>query len=117
MIDWRPSGIQHAEGQILQLFAHPLHAHAPRKRRIDVHRLARFLRLLLWAHRLDGAHVVQAVGELDQNHPQVLGHRHEQLAEILRLLGLAAGKLQVGQLGDAIDQHRHLFAERRETSS
>ena len=47
----------------------------------------------------------------DQNNPQVLGHGHEQFAEILGLLGLAAGELQVGQLGDAIDQLGDLFPE------
>jgi hypothetical protein len=35
----------------------------------------------------DRAHVVQPVGELDQDHAQILGHGHEQLAEVLGLLG------------------------------
>jgi hypothetical protein len=47
---------------------------------------------------------VQPVGQLDEDHAQILGHRHEQLAEVLGLLGLAAGQLQVGQLGHAVDQ-------------
>jgi hypothetical protein len=50
----------------------------------------RLLRLLLGRHVADGAHVVQTVGELHEDHPQVLGHRHEELAEVFRLLGLAA---------------------------
>jgi hypothetical protein len=50
----------------------------------------RLLRLLLGRHVADGAHVVQPVGELHEDHPQILGHRHEQLAEVLGLLGLAA---------------------------
>jgi len=106
-------GVQDLEGQVLQLLAHPLHPHPPGQRREDVHRLARLLHLLFGAHRLDGAHVVQPVGQLDQDHPQILGHRHEQLAEILGLLGLGRGELQVGQLGDAIDQVGHVIAELR----
>jgi hypothetical protein len=39
-------GVEHPEGEVLQLLAHPLHAHAPGQRRIDVHRLARLLHLL-----------------------------------------------------------------------
>ncbi len=49
------------------------------------------------------AHVVQPVGELDQDHPDVLGHRQQQLAEILGLGSLGRGQLQLRQLGDAID--------------
>jgi hypothetical protein len=82
--------VEHAEGQVLQLLAHPLHAHPARKRRVDVHRLMRFLRLLFGRHVADRAHVVQPVGELDEDHAQILGHRHEQLAEVFGLLGLAA---------------------------
>ena len=35
------------------------------------------------------AHVVQAVGELDQQHAHVVGDRQQQLAQVLGLLGLA----------------------------
>ncbi len=104
-------GVEDAERQVLQLLAHPLHAHPAGERRVDVHRLARLLALLVGAHRPDRAHVVQPVGELDQDHPQVLGHRHEELAEVLGLLGLGRGELQVGQLGDAVHQLGHLGAE------
>ena len=106
-----PFGVQHPERQILKLFAHPLHTHTTGQRRVDIHRLAGLLHLLVGTHRLDRAHVVQPVGQLDKDDPQVLGHRHEKLAEILRLLGLDAGKLQVRQLGDAIDQPGHLVAK------
>ncbi len=104
-------GVQDAEGQILQLLAHPLHPHASGQRRIDVHRLARLLKLLVGPHGADGAHVVQPVGQLDEDDPQVLRHRHEQLAEVLGLLRLGGRQLKVGQLGDAIDQSGDLGAE------
>ena len=54
---------------------------------------------------------MQTVGQLDQNHPQILAHRHEQLAEILGLLAFGRGKLKVCQLGHAIDQFGDLFAK------
>ena len=54
---------------------------------------------------------MQPVSELNQNDPQILGHRHKELAEILGLFGLPAGELQIGQFGDAIHQFGHLFAK------
>ena len=81
-------GVEHPKGEVFKLFAHPLHAHAARQRRIDVHRLPRLFDLLVRAHGFDRAHVVQTVGELDEDDAQVLGHRHEKLAEILGLFGL-----------------------------
>jgi hypothetical protein len=56
---------------------------------------------------------VQAVGELDQDHPQVLRHREDELAVVLRLRVLAALELDAGQLRDALDELRDLVAELR----
>ena len=92
-------GIEGAEGQILQLLAHFLHAHAAGERRIDVERLlgdspARFRR-----HEIQRAHVVQAVGELHQENADVVGNGQQQFAQVLGLLGLSRHKLQPLQLG------------------
>jgi hypothetical protein len=54
---------------------------------------------------------VEAVGELDQDHADVLRHRHDQLAVVLRLGVLAALELDPRQLGDAVDQLCNLVAE------
>ncbi len=62
--------------------------------------------------RRDRAHVVQAVGELDEDDPDVRGHRHHHLAVVLRLRLVARLEGQPGQLGDAIDQAGDLVAER-----
>ena len=64
-------GVQHPEGEVFQFLAHPLHAHAPGEGSVDLHRFARLLDLLFRPHGADGAHVVQPVGELDQDHAQV----------------------------------------------
>ena len=96
--------IEDAEGMVLQLVAHALHAHAPGERRIDLHRLLGDARALLLRHELDGAHVVQAVGELDEEDADILGDGEQQLSEVLRLLRLARDDLQPLQLGDALDQ-------------
>ena len=39
----------------------------------------------LVAHGAEGAHVVQTVGKLDEDDPDVLGHGDEQFAEVLAL--------------------------------
>ena len=54
---------------------------------------------------------MQAVGELDQDDPDVLGHRQEHLADVLGLLLLVAVRAELGQLRDAIDELRDLGPE------
>jgi hypothetical protein len=46
---------------------------------------------------------VQAVGELDQDDPDIRGHRDHHLAVVLRLRLVAGLERQAGQLGDAVD--------------
>jgi hypothetical protein len=57
---------------------------------------------------------VRAVGELDQDDPDVLGHRHQHLAEVLGLLFLDADRLrglEGAELGDPFHQVEHFLAE------
>ena len=58
-------GIERAEGQVLQLLAHLLHAHAAGERRVDVEGLFGDSLARGFGHELQGAHVVQPIGELD----------------------------------------------------
>ena len=104
--------MQLGEGEVLELVLHPVHADALGERDIDVHRLARDAPALVVAlDEMQRAHVVQPVGELDQQHADVLGHREHELAEILRLLGLVRLHFDARQLGDAVDQPGDLGAE------
>ena len=61
--------------------------------------------------KLQRAHVVQAVGELDQEHARVVGDREQQLAEILGLLRVFGDEVELFELGQAIDQAADLLAE------
>ncbi len=100
-----------AEGEILQLLAHVLHAHAAGQRRIDIHRLFGDAGALLLRHVLERAHVVQAIGKLDEEDTHVVGDGEQQLAEIFRLLGLLGDKVQPLELGQTLDETADILAE------
>ena len=57
------------------------------------------------------AHVVQAVGQFDEHHADVIDHGQHHLAQVLGLLLLARGEVNFADLGDALDDVGHLFAE------
>ena len=104
-------GVERLEGMVLELLAQPLHAHAPGERRIDVHGLLGDDLALGRLHMLERAHVVQAVGELDEQHADVAGDGEQQLAEVLRLLGLLGDEVELLDLGQAVDQRADLAPE------
>jgi hypothetical protein len=60
--------------------------------------------LLLRGQAVQRAHVVEPVGELDQDDPDVLGHREQHLADVLGLLLLVAVGAEARQLGDTVDE-------------
>ena len=95
--------VQRCEGEVFQLLLQLLHAQSVCERGIDLERLVGDALLLLAGHGGDGAHVVQPVGEFDDQHPQVARHRHQHLAHGGRLLRLLRVELQALELGEAID--------------
>ena len=104
-------GVEILEGQILQLPLGALHAETVRDGGVDLHGLQRLGFLLLRRLVGHGTHVVESVGDLDEHHTDVLRHRKEHLAQVLRLLVLLAGVLHPRQLGDALHDIRHSGAE------
>ncbi len=83
------------------------------ERRVHLECLACLLRLLRPRLVFDRAHVVEPVGELDEDDANVLRHGNDHLAVVLRLGLLAALEADPGQLRDAFDELRHLGAEFR----
>ncbi len=61
-------------------------------------------RALVRRHRLHRAHVVHAVGELDQDDAHVARHRQQHLAEGFGLRFLAGRELELVELGQAVDE-------------
>ncbi len=103
--------MQRLEREILELPLELVDAEAVRERRVHLERLLRLLDLLLLPEVLDRPHVVETVRELDEDHADVLGHRDDHLAVVLRLRLLAALEADPRQLGDAFDELRDLGAE------
>ncbi len=104
-------GMEGLQRQIFQLALHLRHAQPVGERRVDVEGLLGDPALLLGAKVVEGAHVVEAVGQLDQDDPDVPGHGHQHLAEVLGLPLLPAREGQLADLGDAVDELGDIVAE------
>src|SRR5579871_2997400 len=104
-------GVELAKCQILELLAHLLHAHAAGERRVDVERLFGGATACLRRPMAEGAHVVQPVGELDEQDADVVGNGEQELAQVFRLLGLLGDEVELFQLGEALDQYADVMAE------
>ena len=97
-------GLERLEREVLEL---PLHLPDPEplgQRRVDLHRLAGDPLLLLDRQGVQRPHVVEPVGELDEDDPDVLGHRQQHLPDVLGLLLLVAVGGEARQLGHAVDE-------------
>ena len=103
--------VERREGEVLQLPLDGVDAEPVRERRVDVEGLLGLLDLLLLRHRAERAHVVQPVGELDEDDPDVRGHRDHHLAVVLGLRLVARLERDAGELGDAVDEPGDLLAE------
>ena len=108
--------VERLEGEVLELPLERVDAEPVRERRVHLERLARLLPLLLLALVLDRPHVVEAVGELDEDDADVLRHRDDHLPVVLGLGLLAALERDPGQLRDALDELRDLRRRTRRGS-
>ena len=94
--------------------AHLPDPEAPGERGVDVHRLPRDRLAAVRSEVLERLHVVEAVGDLDDDDSDVLRHREEHLPKRLRVRGGegAASRLRnVLDLGRAFDQRRDIGPE------
>ena len=67
-------GVLILEAEVLELHLYLVQSESVGDRGIDVECLACYLVLLVWCHVLQGAHVVQAVGDFDEYDSYVLRH-------------------------------------------
>ena len=79
------------------------------KRCVDLEGLARLHLLLLLGHPPQRSHVVKPVRQLDDEDPNISGHRHNHLAHCLGRRGLAV--LDTVKLRHAVNELSDLVAE------
>ena len=99
------------ERQFLELVLDLAHPEPVGDRRVDVPRLLRDLDPPLLGQMVQRPHVVEPIRQLHQDHADVVDHREQHLAEVLRLPLLARRELDRAQLGDAFHDVRHVGAE------
>ncbi len=97
-------GLEDLEGEVLELPLHLPDTEPLRKRRVDLHRLAGDPLLLVRRQPVQRPHVVEPVAELDEDDPDVLGHRQQHLPDVLGLLLLVAVGAELRELRDAVDE-------------
>ena len=102
-----PYRVQILERGVLQLPLDALHTKAVGDGGVYLQRFQRLLPLFLGGLILHGPHIVQPVTDLDEDDPDVLGHGHEHLPQILHLLLFLGDILHPCQLGDPLHQIGH----------
>ena len=102
-------GVERGEREVFQLPLDRVHAEAVRQRGVDLQGLAGLALLLVARHVAQGAHVVQAVGELDDQDADVPGHRDDHLPDGLCLRRRTV--LDLVQLGHAVDEGGDVLTE------
>src|SRR5579872_135549 len=103
--------IEIAQRQVLEVPLHAVDAEAMSQRRVDLERLLGDGLLLGRREALQGAHVVQPVGQLDDDDADVFGHRQEHLAQVLYLDIFLALIRDLRELGERVDERGDFGAE------
>ena len=106
-----PAGIEELQRQVLELVLDLGHAQAIGDGGIDVERLARNALLLAGRQVLEGAHIVQPVGQLDKDDADIVHHRQHHLAKALGLLLFLRIERDARDLGQPLDHVRDVLAE------
>ena len=97
-------GVEIFEAEIFELALDLRNTQPARDGGIDIQRLSRHALLPLFGEEVQRAHVVQAVGKLDDDDADVLRHGDEELAEVFRLLLFLRLEDDLIELGDARDE-------------
>ena len=100
-----------AKAKIFEFGAHLTHTETVSDGGIDFEGLLGDPFLALSAQRTHGPHVVEPIGELDHDDPDVVDHGEEHLANAFGLALLAGVEVELGQLRDAIDAPSDIVAE------
>ena len=100
------------EGEQLHLAHIFVHADAFGERSVDIHRLMRDSEpLFLALDEMQRSHIVEAVGQLDEQHADIIGHGEQEFAQIFRGPLVVGLRLDLRQLGHPVDQPGDFLAE------
>ena len=106
-------GVGVAHGVVLQFALDGVEAEAVGEGDVEVRGLGGDFELLFRRHRVEGAHIVQPVGELDEDHAHILRHGEEDLLEVLGLQGdVLVIHHKVVDFGESVDDVGHHVAEK-----
>ena len=104
-------GFENAEREILELVADEAHAEPVSDGRINLQSFSSDALLLGRIEVLNGAHVMQAIGQLDDHHAHVVDHRQHHFADVFGLAGFGSQHVKAANFGDTFDQPGSLLAE------
>ena len=104
-------GVFVLEAEVLQFGLNAVQAQAVGQGSIDVEGFARNLVLLVGEHGAQCAHIVQAVGNLDEDDTDVVAHGQQQLFEILGLRRGTVAEDAAGDFGQSVHNLGNLVAE------
>src|SRR5665213_447007 len=104
-------GLQIPERQVLQFAPDLSHTQAVGDGRVNVHGFLGDAEALSLRQRTQSAHVMQAVGQLDQDDADIVDHGQQHLADAFSLAFLARGQIELAELGDPVDAAGHFVAE------
>ena len=96
---------------VLELLLDVGNSEAVRDGGIDLHRFQCLVAALLLGPGVAGAHIVQSVAQFYNHDADILAHGQQHLAQVLGLAILHIRELDLGQLGDAVNEQRDLGAE------
>ena len=99
------------EAEVLEFGLDLVQAQAVGQRGVNVHRFAGYLVLLAGEHGAKGAHVVEAVGNLDKDDADVVAHGEQQLLEVFGLCGSLVAEDTARYLGQSVHNLGYLGAE------
>ena len=99
------------EAQVFEFFLDFVKPEPVGQRGVNIERFARNLILFVGRLRTEGAHVVQAVGNLDEDDADVIAHGEQELFERLRLGGSLVAEDAARNLGQPVNNLRDFRAE------
>ena len=103
--------VHRLEGQVFEFMPQRVNPQPVGDGGVDFQRFLRDAATFFRAQRIQRAHVVQAVSQLDDDDANIFRHRQQNFLDVVGLLLDFVLELDVGELADAIDQIGDFFTK------